>query len=74
MPTMVLHDNVTLRNVRHSLKQNQESTKGYWRLKVELRHGKFEESGLNNWSKIKSQNGLTEVRRQSDKNGLDSFT
>ena len=38
-------------------KQNREITKGYSRWKVEYRHGKFEEYGLNNWSKSKSQNG-----------------
>ena len=37
--------------IRFSLtKQNRESTKGYLRRKVELRHCKFEESGINNWS------------------------
>ena len=39
------------------VKQNRESTEGYSRWKVELRHGKFEQSGLNNWSTSKSQNG-----------------
>ena len=38
-------------------KQNRESTKGYSRWKVEYRHGKFEESDLNNWSTSKSHNG-----------------
>ena len=38
-------------------KHNRESTKGYSRWKVEWRHGKFEEFGLNDWSISKSQNG-----------------
>ena len=40
-----------------SFKQYRESTKGTSRWKVEYRHGKFEESGLNNWSISKSQKG-----------------
>ena len=40
-----------------SNKQNRESTKGFSRWKVEQRHGKFEEFGLNNWSISKSLNG-----------------
>ena len=39
------------------MKQNRESTKGHSRWKVKLKHGKFEEFGLNNWSISKSQNG-----------------
>ena len=37
--------------------QNRESTMGYSRWKVESRHGKFEESGLNNWSTSKFHHG-----------------
>ena len=38
-------------------KQYRESTQGYSRSKVDLRHDKIEEFGLNNWSTSKSHNG-----------------
>ena len=40
-------------------KQNRESTKGYSRWKVESRHGKSEELGLNNWSISKIRNQVS---------------
>ena len=41
---------MTMRLLENNKKQNRESTEGYSRWKVEKRLGKFEKSGLNNWT------------------------
>ena len=42
-------------NVSNNFEASRESTKGYSRWKVELRHGKFKQSDFNNKSTSKSQ-------------------
>ena len=49
----------------NATKENQESTEGYSRWKVDKRYGKFGKTGLNNWSISKSPNeGWNQVSRR----------
>ena len=57
----IIRTNVTTDNLVLCYEQNRESTKRYSRRKVERRHDKFEDSGLNNWNTRKSTKGGTEL-------------